>query len=155
MTAAASATGPAAPSAQATSTAAAPVGVCSLITQSEASAAFGAPSSSPQPAQSAQAGGKACAYFASQQQDSLQVALLTGASHAQFTTIRNSIQIPGGATKTLPGIGDEAMSISAGPTTVVVFRKGLDVVVITLNLLGGGVTAGPATTLAKDAAGRL
>jgi hypothetical protein len=51
--------------------------VCGLVTQQEASAAFGAQSSTPQPATSPVASGKACAYFANGTKDSLQVGLLT------------------------------------------------------------------------------
>lgn len=129
--------------------------VCALVTQQEASAAFGAQSSAPQPATSPVASGKACAYFADSHKDSLQVGLLTNSSQAQLAAIKSSIQLPGSATSTPSGIGDSATVMGAGPTAIVIFTKHSSVVVLTLNTLGQSAPVHAATVLAKDAAARL
>jgi hypothetical protein len=130
-------------------------GACALVTRQEASTAFGAQSSTPQPAASSLASGKACGYFASANKDSLQVALLTNASPSQLAAIKSSIQLPGAATSTPTGIGDSATVISAGPTAVVIFTKRSNVVVLTLNLLGKSTPVSAVTALAKAAAARV
>jgi hypothetical protein len=129
--------------------------VCALVTQQEASAAFGTQSSAPQPATSPVASGKACAYFANANKDSLQVGLLTHSSLAQLATIKSSIQLPGAATSSPSGIGDSATVMGAGPTAIVIFTKHSNVVVLTLNMLGQSTPVHAATVLAKEAAARL
>jgi hypothetical protein len=69
--------------------------------------------------------------------------------------IKSAIQLPGAATSTPSGIGDSATVISAGPTAVVIFIRGSNVVVVTLNLLGQSASDGAATVLAKAAAARV
>ena len=149
------ATGPASP---AGSTAAAPAsqaGACALVTQQEVSAAFGAQSSPPQPAASGPAGGKACAYFANANQDSLQVSLLRGVSQAQLSAIESSIQPPGAATSSANGIGSSATVIRTGPTAMVIFTKQSALVIVILNMIGHPAPVPAAVVLAKDAAARL
>ena len=149
------ATGPASP---AGSTAAAPAGqagACALVTQQEVSAAFGAQSSPPQPAASGPAGGKACAYFANANQDSLQVSLLRGASPAQLSAIESSIQPPGAATSSASGIGSSATVIRTGPTAMVIFTKQSALVIVILNMIGHPAPVPAAVVLAKDAAARV
>jgi hypothetical protein len=129
--------------------------VCALVTRQEASAAFGALSSAPQHAASSVASGKACAYFAGDGKDSLQVALLASASAAQLAAIKASIQLPGASMSSPSGIGDSATAIGAGPTAVVIFTKHSSVVVLTLNLLGRPTPVSAATALARVAAARV
>jgi len=149
------ASGPVSP---AGSTAAAPAGpadACALVTQQEASAAFGAQSSPPQPAAQGPAGGKACAYFANANQDSLQVSLLRGASQAQLSAIESSVQPPGAVTSSASGIGSSATVTHAGPTAMVIFTKQSALVIVTLNMIGRPAPVHAAVVLAKDAAARL
>ena len=60
------------------------------------------------------AGGKACAYFANANQDSLQVSLLRGASQAQLSAIESSVQLPGAVTSAVSGIGTPRRSCGQG-----------------------------------------
>lgn len=128
---------------------------CVLVTRQEASAAFGASSSPPQPAASAPAAGKACAYFANAGQDSLQVSLLRGASQSQVSAITSSVQLPGAAVSTVSGIGNAARVIGAGPTAVVIFTQQSGLVIVTLTRMGQPAPVHAALVLAKDAVARL
>jgi hypothetical protein len=134
---------------------AATASVCALITQQEASAAFGAQSSPPQPAASGPAGSKACAYFANASQDSLQVSLLRGASQAQLSAIESSVQPPGAVTTSASGIGSSATVMRAGPTAMVIFTKQSALVIVILNMIGYPAPVHAAVVLAKDAAALL
>lgn len=147
-------TGPAVP-AGSTTTAAGSADPCLLVTRQEASAAFGAPSSPPQPAASASAAGKACAYFANASRDSLQVSLLRGASQSQVSAITSSVELPGAAVSTESGIGNSARVTWAGPTVVVIFTQQSDLVIVTLTRIGQPAPVHAALVLAKDAAARL
>lgn len=128
---------------------------CLLVTRQEASAAFGASSSPPQPAASAPAAGKACAYFANAGQDSLQVSLLRGASQSQVSAITSSIQLPGAAASKVSGIGNSARVMGAGPTAVVIFTQQSGLVIVTLTRMGQPAPVHAALVLAKDAVARL
>jgi len=128
---------------------------CALVSQQQASAAFGAPSSAPQPTASTLASGKACAYFANAEKDSLQVALLSNASPSEVAAIKSAIQLPGASSSTLSGIGDSATLTSTGPTAIVIFTKGSNVAVVTLNLIGQAAPVGAVTALARAAAEQI
>lgn len=128
---------------------------CALVTQQEASAAFGAQSSPGQLAASAAAGTRACAYFANANDDSLQVSLLQGASQSRISAIKQSVQLPGAVTSTVSGIGDSATVMRAGPTAVVTFIKHSDLVIVILNMIGQPAPVHAVTVLAMDAAARL
>jgi hypothetical protein len=128
---------------------------CALITQRQASAAFGAQSSPPQPAAAGSVGGRACAYFANAGQDSLHVGLLRNASESQVAAIKASVQLPGASTSIASGIGDSATVMSTGPTAVVIFTKHSSLVILTLNMIGQPTPVHAAIVLAKDAAARL
>ena len=132
-----------------------PAGACALVTRQEASAAFGAQSSPSQPAAPGPAGGKACAYFANANQDSLQVSLLRGASQAQLSAIESSVQPPGAVTSSASGIGSSATVMRAGPTAMVIFTKQSALVIVILNMTGHPAPVHAAVVLAKDAAARL
>ena len=140
------------------STAAAPAGpadACALITRQEASAAFGAKSSPPQAAAAGQAGGKACAFFAGANQNSLQVSMLRGASQAQLSAIESSVKPPGAVTSSASGIGGSATVIRSGPTAMVIFTRHSALVIVILNTIGHPAPVHAAVVLAKDAAARL
>lgn len=139
------ASGPASPAGSTTEAPAGPADACALVTQQEASAAFGAQSSPRQPAAPGPAGGKACAYLANANQDSLQVSLLHGASQSQLSAIESSVQPPGAVTSTASGIGSSATVMRAGPTAIVI---------VILNMIGRPAPVHAAVVLAKDAAAR-
>lgn len=138
-----------------TMTAAGSADPCLLVTRREASAAFGASSSPPQPAASASAVGKACAYFANVSRDSLQVSLLRGASQSQESAITSSVQLPGAAVSRVSGIGSSARVTWAGPTALVIFTQRSDLVIVTLTRIGHPAPVHAALELAKEAAARL